>query len=177
MLHYIKKGLLALFSITLVFSQKPLKLGSVAPDFKLKDQDGHPHTLLMHRGQFILLFFYPRDNTPHCTKQALSFQKQIEEYRQKNVVIFGVSQDSSTSHKKFKSALELGYDLLSDPNGSVSKMYHAKGFIMNKRMAYLIGPDGKIFKVYKDIKPAKYSSCVVNDLALRDTKLNSEQNG
>lgn len=172
-----KKIIYSFFSMMLLFGQKPLQLGVLAPDFKLLDQDQRPHTLLMYRGKFVLLFFYPRDNTPHCTKQALSFEKQIEEYKGKNTVVFGISQDSSTSHKRFKDGLDLSYNLLSDPSGEISKMYHAKGLFMNKRMAYLIGPDGKVFKIYRNIKPAKYSSCVIKDLALRKKGGKSHKNG
>ena len=84
------RTLIMLFSCSFLFSQRPLSLGVEAPDFKLYDQDGQAHTLLAHRGEFVLLFFYPRDNTPHCKRQAMSFQKQIQALQNKNVVVYFV---------------------------------------------------------------------------------------
>lgn len=164
MLKKIGKTFLMILSCSFLFGQKVLTLGIEAPDFRLLDQDGMPHTLLAHRGEYVLLFFYPRDNTPHCTKQAMSFQKQIQELENKKVVVYGISQDSIKSHQYFKNRLNLSYNLLSDPKGNVSKMYQAKGFFMNKRKAFLIGPDGKVFKIYEKIRPVEYGSCVLKDV-------------
>ena len=132
--------------ITTVFSQ--LKVNTVAPDFTLKDADGIPHTLSDYKGQFVILYFYPKDNTPGCTKEACSFRDNFSQIRAQNATILGVSWDSSQKHSSFSKKYNLPFTLLSDIKGDVAKSYNAAGWFMPKRYTYIIDPFGEIIKVY-----------------------------
>lgn len=100
-----------------------LEIGSVAPDFELPDQNGDMHKLSDYRGQKVILYFYPRDNTPGCTKQACGFSNRYPQIREKGAVVLGVSKDSVASHKKFEEKYGLGFTLLSDTDRKVIEAY------------------------------------------------------
>ena len=100
-----------------------LNVGTVAPDFTLSDQNGEAHTLSQYRGQRVILYFYPKDNTSGCTKQACGFAELYPHFREKGAVILGVSRDSVASHKKFETNYGLPFPLLSDPDRKVHELY------------------------------------------------------
>ena len=99
-----------------------LETGILAPDFTLLDQDGKPHSLSDYRGQKVVLYFYPKDSTSGCTKQACNFTELLPHFREKNAVVLGVSKDSVASHKKFQEKYNLGFTLLSDPEKEVIQL-------------------------------------------------------
>jgi peroxiredoxin Q/BCP len=141
-----------------------LDFGDDAPDFTLFDQEGYTHTLKEHRGQFVLLFFYPRDFNFHSAQLAKSFESKYSELKGKNVVIYGVSNDFMKTHLDFHTKMNLTYDLLSDPDEEVIKKYKAKGLLGGKFISYLIGPDGRIFKRYQDNLSVKHPLRALHDL-------------
>ena len=136
-----------------------LEIGTVAPDFTLPDQNGAPHTLSDYRGRRVILYFYPKDNTAGCTRQACSFGELYPQFREKGAVILGVSKDSVASHKRFEETHGLPFPLLSDPDLQVIAAYDvqkrgpdgqpAKGLI---RSTYLIGENGVIEKAFGAVK-------------------------
>lgn len=121
----------------------PLLVGSVAPDFTVLDDAGHKVSLASLRGRNVLLVFYPRDNTPGCTKQLCQLRDNWDLLRAKNVEVFGVNPQSAESHAGFRQKQKLPFPLLVDKGQKVTKLYQAGGFII-KRTVYLIGKDGKI---------------------------------
>ncbi|MFO8036897.1 MAG: peroxiredoxin, partial [Anaerolineales bacterium] len=104
-----------------------LEVGQPAPDFELHDQFGKPHRLADYRGKYVLLYFYPKDDTPGCTKEACSFRDDYSEYQKAGVPILGVSPDSQESHTKFSLKYDLPFTLLSDPDHSVCEAYSVWG--------------------------------------------------
>jgi peroxiredoxin Q/BCP len=140
-----------------------------APDFSLADETGKIHSLSDYKGKNILLYFYPKDDTPGCTTEACSFRDAYADYTKAGVVILGVSADSSASHAKFKEKYHLPFNLLADVDHAVCEKYGVWGRkkMMGKeydgifRTSYLIGADGKIKKVFADVKPAGHSQEVL----------------
>ncbi|MDO8565507.1 MAG: thioredoxin-dependent thiol peroxidase [bacterium] len=148
------------------------KVGLKAPDFTLPDQDGKTHKLSQYKGKWVLLYFYPKDDTPGCTIEACTIRDQFQDFKKIKAVVLGVSKDSVESHRKFADAYKLPFTLLSDEDKKVIKKYGVWGeknmmgrkYMGVKRMSYLIGPDGKIKKVYENVKPPKHASEVLKDL-------------
>lgn len=144
----------------------PLSIGDSAPDFTLPDQDGRIHTLSEYRGKPLVLYFYPKDDTSGCTKEACGFRDDYSAYQAAGVTILGVSPDSSKSHTNFITKYELPFTLLADLEREVLRMYGAWGLKKMYgreyegvlRTTYLIGADGKIVKIYKKVKPAAHSA-------------------
>ncbi|GAB4497912.1 MAG: thioredoxin-dependent thiol peroxidase [Anaerolineales bacterium] len=151
-----------------------LSAGTLAPDFTLPDETGSLHTLSQYRGRAIVLYFYPKDDTPGCTTEACNFRDDYSAYQQANVVILGVSPDSPKSHTKFKQKFNLPFPLLADENHAVCEAYQSWGrkkFMGREyegvlRNTYLIAPDGSIAKVFESVKPAEHSAEVL--AALRE---------
>lgn len=141
-----------------------LKIGDAAPDFFLPDKDGIRHKLSDYRGKWILLYFYPKDDTPGCTKEACSFRDNYTSFEKNNVKIIGVSVDSEESHVKFSEKYKLPFVLLSDSKKEVVELYGARGIITTSRMSYLINPEGKIIKIYNKVSPAEHPQEILNDL-------------
>ena len=149
-----------------------LKIGTIAPDFELPDQDGKSHTLSGYIGNFVLVYFYPKDDTPGCTKEACSLRDDFPNFKKLKAKVFGISADSVKSHKKFAEKYDLPFTLLSDEKKSVLKKYKAIGeksmfgktFLGIKRMSYLIDKEGKIVKVYEHVKPEFHAEEVLRDL-------------
>jgi peroxiredoxin Q/BCP len=131
-----------------------LETGIVAPDFTLLDQDGIPHSLSDYRGQKVVLYFYPKDNTSGCTKQACNFMELMPHFRENNAVVLGVSKDSVASHKKFQEKYGLNFTLLADVDKEVIQLYdvwkeknmYGKITMGVVRTTYLIDEEGKIIK-------------------------------
>ena len=137
-----------------------LEPGTKAPDFTLEDQNGLSRSLTDFRGQKVVLYFYPRDNTQGCTAQACAFGDMMPAFREKGAVIVGVSKDSVASHKKFEEKYDLPFTLLSDPDLEAIKAYdvwHEKNMYGKKsfgvvRTTYLIDEDGVIVKAFEKVK-------------------------
>ncbi|OGC82751.1 MAG: hypothetical protein A2788_02510 [Candidatus Abawacabacteria bacterium RIFCSPHIGHO2_01_FULL_46_8] len=141
----------------------PLAVNSPAPDFKAEDQNGTIHQLKDYHGKYLLLYFYPRDNTPGCTQEACAFRDYFAALKDK-VKIVGVSKDSVKSHTGFVSKYELPFTLLSDPEQKLIKAYGVDGIIFSKRSSFLIGPDGKIVQIYRTVKPMEHAQEVLKDM-------------
>lgn len=149
-----------------------LNVGDVAPDFSLSDGKGNLVRLQDLRGQRVVLYFYPRDNTPGCTKEACGFRDAYAEFAGQNVVILGVSTDDAKSHEKFTAKFDLPFPLLVDPEGAMSTTYESYGLkkFMGKeymgimRQTFVIGTDGRIEKIYRKVKPETHAQEVLADL-------------
>lgn len=143
--------------------------GTPAPDFTLNAQDGKPVSLRDFRGQWVVLYFYPKDFTSGCTKEARNFQHDLALYEQKNVVILGVSGQDEVSHEKFCTAEGLHFKLLADAHCQLSARYGSVVDLgvtkLSARHTFLIDPTGVIRKVYRKVDPSKHSAEVLADLA------------
>ncbi|TVP67678.1 MAG: thioredoxin-dependent thiol peroxidase [Leptolyngbya sp. LCM1.Bin17] len=150
----------------------PLAVGDPAPDFSLPDADGNTYSLADLKGQRVVLYFYPRDNTPGCTKEACGFRDQYAAYQGKDVVVLGVSTDDAKSHGKFISKYNLPFPLLVDEGGAVASRYGVYGLkkFMGKeymgitRSTFIIGADGTLKKIYAKVKAETHAETVLADL-------------
>lgn len=148
-------------------------IGSKAPDFMLADQNGTMHSLAEYAGMYVLLYFYPKDDTPGCTTEACNFRDRLNELREKKVQVLGVSADDTQSHKKFAEKFHLNFPLLSDPEKKVIQAYSAWGErkIFGKiltgimRESFLINKEGIIVKHYKKVEPANHTEEVLEDVS------------
>jgi peroxiredoxin Q/BCP len=129
-----------------------LSVGTTAPDFTAKDDMGNTVTLSSFKGKTVVLYFYPKDDTPGCTKEAQSFRDNYEAYQGKDIVVLGVSMDDETSHKAFKEKYGLPFTLVADPDGAITKAYDVDGGGYAKRVTYIINSDGIIDKVMETVK-------------------------
>lgn len=149
-----------------------LKDKTKAKNFRLPDQDGKIHTLHDYAGEWILIYFYPKDATPGCTIEACSFRDNMPFLEDIGVKVLGVSADSIESHNKFAQKHNLTFPLLSDTNKEMLQTYgvwqeksmFGKKYMGIDRTSYLIDPEGKIAKVYQKVKPAKHVKEVIADL-------------
>lgn len=147
----------------------PISANIPAPDFELLDETGTPRRLSDFRSRAVVLYFYPKDDTPGCTKEACSFRDDYSNYEQAGVVILGVSPDSPKSHAKFKEKYNLPFTLLADEDHRVCELYGAWGrkkFMGREydgvlRTTFLIGADGMILRVFPDVKPDGHSKEVL----------------
>jgi len=148
--------------------------GQMAPTFTLPSQDGTQVSLDSFKGKWVVLYFYPKDGTTGCTREAHNFQADQEKYTKENAVILGVSVDSTDSHKQFCTKENLTFRLLSDPDKKVVKAYGSLGSFgpveIAKRNTFLIDPTGKIVKVWTGVKPDIHSQEVLAELATVETK-------
>jgi peroxiredoxin Q/BCP len=142
--------------------------GTAAPDFRLQDQNGDWHELSQYRGQWVALYFYPKDDTPGCTTEACSFRDNIFAFRERDAVILGISLDDVESHEAFAEKYSLPFSLLSDTEAEVAERY---GVVRNlgvmklaKRETFLIRPDGTIAKHYERVDPDSHSQEILADL-------------
>ena len=139
-----------------------LETGTKAPDFELQDQNGKTHRLSDYLGKKVILYFYPKDNTPGCTKQACGFSERNPQFLEKGAVVLGVSKDTVTSHKKFEQNYNLNFTILSDPEMNVIKTYgvwqekknYGKVTMGVVRTTYLIDEQGVIVKAIGSVKAA-----------------------
>jgi peroxiredoxin Q/BCP len=138
-----------------------LNVGDPAPDFSLPDAQGNIYQLSELKGTWVVLYFYPRDNTPGCTKEACNFRDLYGQFQEKQVVVLGVSTDDAKSHEKFAKKFDLPFPLLIDDEGKVATTYDSYGlkkfmgkeFMGISRNTFVINPDGTIEKIYKKVKP------------------------
>ena len=150
----------------------PLTIGDPAPDFSLTNQSGTSVSLADFRGQWLIIFFYPRDNTPGCTTEACSFRDHYDRLHSLGAAIVGINTDNEKSHQKFISKYDLPFPLLWDAEAIVSTRYESYGLkkFMGKefmgifRQTFIIKPDGTIAKIYRKVKPAQHAEEVLKDL-------------
>ena len=143
-----------------------------AKDFNLPDQNGDFHKLSDYAGKWILIYFYPKDDTPGCTKEACTFRDAISQFEKRGVNIVGVSKDSVESHKKFADKYKLNFTLLSDPDHSMieaygswgTKKFMGKEYTGTQRNSYLIDPKGEIVREYKSVNPLTHFQQILDDL-------------
>jgi peroxiredoxin Q/BCP len=149
-----------------------LQIGDPAPAFSVKNEKGEVIALQDLRGHWVVLYFYPKDNTPGCNKEACAFRDHFEAFTAKNAVILGVSLNDAKSHNKFIEKFGLPFSLLTDADTQLSTAYESYGLkkFMGKeymgitRNTFLIDPDGKIAKIYKKVKPEQHPLDVLSDL-------------
>ena len=149
-----------------------------ASDFSLPDQNNKIHSLSHYRGTWVVLYFYPRDDTPGCTREGCNFRDSFRELQKMGVVILGVSKDSIASHLKFATKYHLNFPLLSDPEKQIIIAYNAWGtkkfmgreFAGVLRTTYLVDPNGEIKKVYEKVNPLIHASEILKDLTLLQNK-------
>ena len=140
-----------------------LEVGTKAPEFTLPDQNGTLHSLAQYRGKKVILYFYPKDSTPGCTKQACGFSERHPQFTEKGAVVIGISKDSVASHKKFEEKYALSFTILSDPELAVIKAYdvwkekknYGKVSMGVVRTTYLIDEEGVIIKANDKVKAAE----------------------
>jgi len=150
-----------------------LEVGTKAPDFTLPDQNGNMHSLSDYRGKKVILYFYPKDNTPGCTKQACGFSERYPQFIEKGAVVLGISKDSVASHKKFEEKYGLPFTILSDPELVAIQAYdvwqekknYGKTYMGVVRTTYLIDEEGKIAKAFDKVKAADNPEQMLGELS------------
>lgn len=144
-----------------------------APAFTLPDETGAHHSLSDYRGSWVVLYFYPKDDTPGCTTEACGFRDAYQQFAENHIIVLGVSKDPVSAHRRFREKYDLPFTLLSDESKEVIKTYQAWGEkkFMGKtfegilRITYLIDPEGSIRKVYEKVKPADHAAEILADIA------------
>ena len=149
-----------------------LEVGTKAPDFTLPDQNGNMRSLSEYRGKKVILYFYPKDNTAGCTKQACGFAERYPQFTEKGAVVLGISKDSVASHKKFEEKYGLPFTLLADPELAAIQAYdvwqekknYGKTYMGVVRTTYLIDENGKIVKAFDKVKAADNPEQMLGEL-------------
>lgn len=149
-----------------------ININDDAPNFKLKNQKGEIRELNDYKGQFVVLYFYPKDNTPGCTLQACTYRDMMPIYAKNNIKVFGISKDDLDSHKKFESEFDLNFELLSDETREVIEAYdvwkeknmYGKMLMGVERTTFVINPDGKIVNIFKKVDPKLDSEIVLKSI-------------
>lgn len=142
-----------------------IAVGKVAPDFATKDQDGKDIKLSALKGKPVVIYFYPKDETPGCTKEACAFRDSFKEMEKRGAVLVGISTDSDESHKAFAKNHSLPFHLVSDESGSIAKAFgvpNRAGFL--GRQTFVIGADGNVKKIYRDVDVSKHAGEVLADI-------------
>lgn len=150
----------------------PIEQGTTAPDFALQDETGTTRRLSDYQGKPLVLYFYPKDDTPGCTKEACAFRDDYSAYQEAGLEILGVSPDSPGSHKKFKEKYQLPFTLLADQDHKVAdafgvwgpKKFMGKSYEGVLRTTFLINEQGEIVRVYENVKPSEHSAEILEDL-------------
>lgn len=157
---------LGLFSFGQAMAE--VKSGEPAPEFQLMDQNGVTQSLAKYAGQWVVLYFYPKDDTPGCTKEACEFRDDFDRLAEMGVTLLGVSMDDVESHQAFAEKYHLPFPLLSDADGQVAKRYGSLWQLgpikFAKRHSFIIDPKGRIAHVYRDVEPKTHSDEVINQL-------------
>ena len=144
-----------------------LKVNDIAPNFTLRDQSNVLQSLGDYKGRWVVLYFYPKDDTPGCTTQACDFRDATERIIASKAVVLGISVDSVESHVDFAEKYQIPFSLLSDESGYISKQYDSFNdliFKVSKRNTFIIDPQGKIARIYHSVKPKGHSEMVLNEL-------------
>jgi peroxiredoxin Q/BCP len=159
---------LMLIASRVVLAGEVAKAGNIAPDFNLPDQFGTLHTLQSFSGKWLVLYFYPKDDTPGCTQEACAFRDDLHQLTELGAQVVGISVDDSNSHAEFAQKYHLPFPLLADKNGEVANRY---GVMMNfmlfkvaRRYTFLIDPQGHIRKVYDKVETSRHSKEIIGDL-------------
>jgi peroxiredoxin Q/BCP len=168
LIQFIISALLILGVNSVQATDKPVKIGNQAPDFTLSDQNNQPQTLSNMQGKWLVLYFYPKDETPGCVAEACSFRDNIVAIKAKNTVVWGVSVDNNQSHADFSKHHQLPFTLLADPDGKVAQRY---GSLLNllvfkvaKRHSFIIDPQGHIVKIYRHVTPKAHVAEILEAL-------------
>lgn len=147
-----------------------LRIGDDAPSFSLNDAQGKTHYLSDYAGKYLVLYFYPKDNTPICTKEACNFRDNISQFEKIGATVLGVSVDDNESHASFAKKNNLSFPLLSDHDGKVARSYNALTdfyFVkVSKRYTFLISPASKVAKIYKSVDTSSHSQQIIDDIKL-----------
>jgi len=158
---------LALFGATLSAGQAP-EVGSSAPGFRLQDQNGDWHDLQDYRGTWLAVYFYPKDDTPGCTKEACNFRDNIYAFKAIGAAVLGISVDDVDSHREFSDKYKLPFVILADHTGATAEAYGVlrdwKLVKVASRQSFLVNPDGIIVKHYEDVDPDSHTQEVLSDL-------------
>jgi peroxiredoxin Q/BCP len=149
-----------------------LTVGNKAPDFEVLDQDEQKQSLKQYKGKWILLYFYPKDDTPGCTKEACAFRDNFPKFKKLDAVVLGVSVDPVAKHVKFIEKYQLPFTLLADVDKEIVNAYDVWGkkkfmgreYMGTFRMSFLIDPQGKIAKIYEEVKPEEHAEEVLADI-------------
>lgn len=151
-----------------------LNIGDAAPIFSLPNQDNIYKTLDQHRGKWVILYFYPMDDTPGCTTEACSFRDATDRIIANKAVVYGISVDNVESHKRFSDNYQLSFSILSDSDGKVSESYDSLAKFINWKVAmrntYIINPKGIIVKKYIGVDPNTHVQQVLKDLMILQTQ-------
>jgi peroxiredoxin Q/BCP len=146
--------------------------GRKAPAFSLKDQHGQTHRLADYAGRPVVLFFYPKDDTPGCTKEACAFRDGYSRFSNAGLTVLGCSVDSADAHKKFIQKYNLPFSLLLDPDKKIATAYGAANGIpvlgLDRRITYVIDEKGNVLKVYPNVDPSTHAIEILNDLGVAD---------
>ncbi len=142
--------------------------GDAAPFFELRDQNGEAHRLRDYAGRWLVLYFYPKDDTPGCTAEACEFRDDVHQFRKMDVALLGVSLDDTDSHREFAEKYHLPFPLLSDRGGEVAAAYGSLFSLgplkFAKRHSFIIDPKGVLARVYRDVSPKSHSDRIIADL-------------
>lgn len=172
--RYCTLVLVLMFGLFSKTAAADIAVGKAAPEFKLYDQNEQLHNLADYAGKWVILYFYPKDDTPGCTIEACKFRDDYQRIKSLGAEIIGISLDSTDSHASFASAHKLPFPLLSDPGGKVAKLYgclFALGPLkLARRNTFLIDPKGKIAKIYREVDPRQHSEQIINDLQQLQSK-------
>ncbi len=149
-----------------------LEEGVTAPNFSLQDQNGKRVSLSDCKGQWVVLYFYPKDDTPGCTKEACSFRDQQQLFLNKKIAVLGVSLDAAASHQKFIQKYSLNFSLLCDEDAKVSRLYgvykkktmFSKKFWGIERSTFVINPEGKLHKIYRKVKVDGHAEAILEQV-------------
>jgi thioredoxin-dependent peroxiredoxin len=159
--------LLTVFGMTATAADVPA-VGTLAPEFMLPDQHGKLRQLAEWRGKWVVLYFYPKDDTPGCTEEACTFRDDLEQLTALDAQVVGISVDTSESHKAFAEKYKLPFPLLADSKAEVAVRYGALSnwlvIKLAKRYTFLIDPQGKLVKIYLSVNTSRHSEEIVNDL-------------
>ncbi|AGY60666.1 peroxiredoxin [Gloeobacter kilaueensis] len=141
-----------------------LNVGDKAPAFSAKDANGNTVSLAGLSGKKFVIYFYPKDDTPGCTKEACSFRDNWGTYRAQGIEVYGVSRDDAASHQAFASKYELPFSLLVDTDGSLSRAFDVDGGGYAKRVTFIVGPDGTIEQVYTTVNTATHATDILETI-------------
>ena len=153
-------------------------VGTLAPDFSLPDQEGNIHTLSSYKGKWVLIYFYPKDDTPGCTVQACAIRDEYPAFEKLGVQVFGISADSVKRHEKFAEKYHLPFTLLSDEEKETlteygvwqEKKFMGRTYLGIIRTSFLIDPKGRVVKVYENVKALAHADMVLQDLKVLKNK-------
>jgi peroxiredoxin Q/BCP len=159
-------SLFFLLTVSLAFGGDYLQPGSKAPDFKLKDGEGKTHKLSDYKGKTVVIYFYPKNDTPGCTAQACNIRDNYQALLDRNITVLGISYDEQESHKEFAKKYDLPFPLLADVEKEVANMYGAKstftGIFVASRITYIIDGEGKILHLIKDVDTKNHTQQILD---------------